>query len=196
MSTQTCDPGFGRGQTLGVTMVMYEADNGDGSTVIGTVKEFRDEHPVNGQLFSNRPVNCVAVKNKSGTALLPGQVVKFQFAPTASPLQFSGGIIGEVDALATTANATPAANGLIGIVDEYLPPSGVPNNEVFWLVVNGPSTVVKAAAAVNAGAAYGTSAVAGEAAAHTAGTTTLVGYALETSATTRGRVLVRTPSGF
>jgi hypothetical protein len=194
MSTQTSDPGFGRGQTLGVTVKLYEAENGDGSTVIGTRKEFRDENPKTGQLYSNRPVECVAVKNVSGGALLPGTVVKFKAAATSG--QFSGGILGEVDATATTTNATPAANGLVGVVDEYLPSSGVADKEVFWLVTRGPSTVVKSTTSVSAGAAYGTSATAGEAAAHTAGTTTLVGYALETSATATGRVLVRTTAGF
>ena len=190
----TSDPGFGRGQTLGITVKLYEAENGDGSTVIGTRKEFRDESPKTGQLFSNRPVECVAVKNVSGGALLPGQVVKFKAASTSG--QFSGGILGEVDATATTTNATPAANGLVGVVDEYLPTAGVADKEVFWLVTRGPSTVVKLSTSVSAGAAYGTSATAGEAAAHTAGTTTLLGYALETSATTSGRILVRTTAGF
>jgi hypothetical protein len=139
-------------------------------------------------------VECIAVKNVSGGALLPGQVVKFKAAATSG--QFSGGILGEVDATATTANALPAANGLVGVVDEYLPSAGVPNNEVFWLVVRGPATVVKSSTSVSAGAAYGTSTTAGEAAAHTAGTTSLVGYAITTSATTTGRLLVRTMAGF
>jgi hypothetical protein len=194
MSTQTSDPGFGRGQTLGVTVKMYEAESGDGSTIIGVRKEFRDENPRTGELLSNRPVECIAVKNVSGGALLPGQVVKFKAAATSG--QFSGGILGEVDATATTANALPAANGLVGVVDEYLPSAGVPNNEVFWLVVRGPATVVKSSTSVSAGAAYGTSTTAGEAAAHTAGTTSLVGYAITTSATTTGRLLVRTMAGF
>lgn len=194
MSTITADPGFPRGAVLGVLWKAYDAENGDGSHLIGVRKEFLDTNPATGVMQSNRPVECICVKNVSGGALLPGQVVKFKAAATSG--QFSGGIIGEVDATATTTNATPAANGLVGIVDEYLPAAGVADKEVFWLVVRGPSTVLKSATSVSAGAAYGTSATAGEAAAHTAGTTTLVGYALETSATTRGRILVRTTAGF
>ena len=196
MSTLTADPGFGRGQTLGVTVKMYEAENGDGTTVVGARKVFRDENPISGVINSNRTVECIAVKNVSGGALLPGRVVKFKDAATTG--QFSGGLLGEVDATATTTNATPAANGLIGIVDEYLPAAGVADKEVFWLVVRGPSTVRKTATAVSAGAAYGTSATAGSAAAHTAGTTTLLGYAIDTAGTdtTTGRILVRTASGF
>lgn len=173
MSTFTSDPGFGRGQTLGITVTMYEAVNGDGSTVVGTRKEFRDESPLTGVINSNRTVECVAVKNTSGSALLPGQVAKFKDAA----------ILTEVDGLATTSTA------LMGIVDEYLPAAGVKDGEVFWLVVRGPSTVTKTATSVAAGAAYGLSATAGSAAAQ--GSNPLLGYAIDTSATTSGRILVR-----
>jgi hypothetical protein len=178
MSTLTADPGFGRGQTLGVTVTMYEAENGDGSTVVGVRKVFRDEDPKTGALKSNRTVECIAVKNTSGSALLPGAVAKFKDAA----------ILSEVDGLATTSTA------LMGIVDEYLPAAGAANNEVFWLVVRGPSTVTKTATSVAAGASYGLSATAGSAAAQS--TNPLLGFAIETSATTSGRILVRTSAGF
>jgi hypothetical protein len=177
MSTLTADPGFGRGQTLGITVKMYEAENGDGSTVVGTRKVFRDESPITGALLSNRTVECIAVKNTSGAALLPGQVAKFK----------DSAIMSEVD------GAAVAGSVLIGVVDEYLPASGVADGEVFWLVVKGPSTVTKTATSVAAGAAYGPSATAGSAAAQ--GSNALLGYAIATSATTSGRVLLRTASG-
>jgi len=178
MSTLTTDPGFARGQTLGVTVTMYEAENGDGSTVVGVRKVFRDEDPKTGAIKSNRTVECIAVKNTSGSALLPGAVAKFKDAA----------ILTEVDGLATTSTA------LMGVVDEYLPAAGVANNEVFWLVVRGPSTVTKTATSVAAGASYGLSATAGSAAAQS--TNPLLGFAIETSATTSGRLLVRTAAGF
>lgn len=178
MSTLTADPGFARGQTLGITVKLYEAENGDGSTVVGTRKVFRDEDAKTGALKSNRTVECIAVKNTSGSALLPGAVAKFKDAA----------ILTEVDGLATTSTA------LMGIVDEYLPAAGVADGEVFWLVVRGPSTVTKTATSVAAGAAYGLSATAGSAAAQS--TNPLLGYAIETSATTSGRILVRTNAGF
>jgi hypothetical protein len=177
MSTLTADPGFARGQTLGVTVTMYEAENGDGSTVVGTRKVFRDEDPKTGALKSNHTVECIAVKNTSGSALLPGAVAKFKDAA----------ILTEVDGAATTSTL------LMGIVDEYLPAAGVANNEVFWLVVGGPSTVTKTSTSVSAGAAYGLSATAGSAAAKS--TNPLLGYAIETSATTSGRILVKTDAG-
>lgn len=178
MSTLTADPGFGRGQTLGITVKMYEAENGDGLNVVGTRKVFRDEHPVTGVINSNRTVECIAVKNTSGSALLPGSVAKFK----------DSAILSEVDGLAV------AATTLMGVVDEYLPAAGVPDGEVFWLVVRGPSTVTKTATSVAAGASYGPSATAGSAAAQ--GANAQLGFAIATSATTSGRILVRTNAGF
>lgn len=193
MSTLTADPGFARGQVLGILWKAYDADNGDGSNVIGVRKVFRDENPRSGQLFSNRSVECICVKNVSGGTLAPGAVVKFKSAATTG--QFSGGIIGEVDATATTTSA--GSNGLIGVVDEYLT-TNVPDKEVFWVVVRGPTTVTKTNANIAAGDVYGTSATAGSAGAHTAGTTTQLGFAIEAAGTsaTSGRVLVRTNAGF
>jgi len=178
MSTLTADPGFARGQVLGILWKAYDADNGDGSNVVGTRKVFRDENPKTGALNSNRTVECIAVKNTSGSALVPGAVAKFKDAS----------ILNEVDGLATTSTA------LMGVVDEYLPTAGVPDGEIFWLVVRGPSTVTKTATSVAAGAAYGLSATAGSAAAQS--TNPLLGYAIATSATTSGRILVRTAAGF
>ncbi len=177
MSTLTADPGFARGQVLGILWKAYDADNGDGSNVVGTRKVFRDENPKTGALNSNRTVECIAVKNTSGSALVPGSVAKFKDAA----------ILSEVDGLATTSTA------LMGVVDEYLPSSGVPDGEIFWLVVKGPSTVTKTSTSVAAGASYGLSATSGSAAAQS--TNPLLGYAIATSATTSGRILVRTNAG-
>lgn len=177
MSTLTADPGFARGQVLGILWKAYDADNGDGSNIVGTRKVFRDENPKTGALNSNHTVECIAVKNTSGSALVPGSVAKFKDAA----------ILSEVDGLATTSTA------LMGVVDEYLSSSGVPDGEIFWLVVKGPSTVTKTSTSVAAGAAYGLSATAGSAAAQS--TNPLLGYAIATSATTSGRILVRTNAG-
>jgi hypothetical protein len=178
MSTLTADPGFARGQVLGILWQAYDAVNGDGSHLLGVRKTFRDESPTTGAINSNHTVECVAVKNTSGSALLPGQVAKFK----------ASAILTEVDGLASTSTL------LMGVVDEYLPAAGVPNGEVFWLVVSGPSTVAKTATSVANGAAYGLSATDGSAAAQS--TNPLLGYAIATSATTSGRILVRTVSGY
>lgn len=177
MSTLTADPGFARGQVLGILWKAYDSESGDGSHLLGVRKTFRDEVP-GGAIKSNHTVDCICVKNTSGSALLPGQVAKFKAAA----------ILSEVDGLATT------STDLMGVVDEYLPAAGVPNGEVFWLVVNGPSTVTKTSTSVSAGASYGLSATAGSAAAQS--TNPLLGFAIETSATTSGRILVKTVAGF
>lgn len=178
MSTLTADPGFARGQTLGITNTnVYDAQVGDGSHLLGVRKTFRDENPSTGRLLSNHTVDCVCVKNTSGSAILPGTLVKFK----------ASAILTEVDGGAV------AASTLIGVADEYLPAAGVPNNEVFWVVVAGPSAVTKTSTSVSAGAAYGPSATAGSAAAQ--GANALLGFAIDTSATTSGRVLVKTAAG-
>lgn len=195
MSTLTADPGFGRGQTLGITVKLYEAENGDGTTVMGARKVFRDENPITGANLSNRTVECIAVRNSSGANLLPGEIAMFQSAPSEA-FPTVGGILGEVKAKANTTTPNGANAALFGVVDEYLPTSGVANGEVFWLVVRGPSTVKKTSTAVSAGAAYGPSATDGAAAAQ--GANALLGYAISDAGTgtTTGRILVRTTAGF
>jgi len=137
------DPGFGRGQTLGVK----EAEQG--KSVVGTQKAFTDTDPRTNKgsvYLSNRPVTCIAARNTSGAAVTPGQVVKFK----------ASAILEEVDGNAAT------ATGLIGVVDEYLPAAGCPNNDVCWIVVSGP-TAIQTSATLAAGAAI--TATAGKAAA-------------------------------
>jgi hypothetical protein len=177
MSTLTADPGFNRGAVLGILWKAYDADNGDGSHVLGTFKEFLDVNPRTGVQASNRVSLCVCVKNTSSVAMTPGQVVKFK-----------DGSLTEVDGLAV------AATLRMGVVDEYLPAAGVPVGEVFWVVVKGPSTVVKTATSVALNAAYGPSATAGSAAAQ--GSNALLGYSLEATTNLSARILVRTNEGF
>jgi len=120
------DPGFGRGQTLGVTKPT------EGTAITGTQKAFTDSDPTGktaGTFFSNRPVTCIAVRNTSGSPLLPGTVAKLK----------STALLDEVD------GAAPKGGGMIGIVDEYLPSTGVKENDVFWLVVSGPTSITTTA---------------------------------------------------
>lgn len=77
-------------------------------------------------------VRCRWVQNTSGGALLPGRLVAYD---AAAPLK-------EVDVLATTGEQAA------GVVDEYLPAAGVANNMFFWLVIDGPTTVVSDGAGV------------------------------------------------
>ena len=123
MSILNSDPWFGRGATFGATSTDI------GANVVGSEKVFTDAHPRTGIVNSNVPVKCVAARNSSGSAILPGTCVKFK----------SSDLLGAVDGSA-------GVNDLVvGVADEYLPASGVAANDIFWVVVNGPTTANTAA---------------------------------------------------
>ena len=164
------DPGFGRGHTLGVT------DATQGTSVTGTQKAFTDSDPRTSEaskFYSNRAVTCVAVRNVSGSALLPGTVV--DFSATA--------ILDAVD------GASSDGTGLIGVVDEYLPATGCAALDVCWVVVSGP-TAITTAGSFSAGDAL---AVADGAAAASVGDD-VVGYAISPESGGQVRALVGTVS--
>lgn len=127
------DPGFARGQTLGVT------NTEQGTSVTGTTKVFTDTDPrkVSGQHLSNRAVTCIAARNTSGSPILPGTIVSFK----------ATAILDEV----TAAVDSTAPGKLYGVVDEYLPASGCANNDVCWIVVHGPGAIVSTDVNVAAG---------------------------------------------
>ena len=162
------DPPFALGQTLGVS------STADGTSWVGAVKEFADTNPTNGQIRSNRRKVCVAVRNTSGGALLPKKLVTLDG-------------IGSSDA-----NNAVAGNEFVGVVDEFLPASGVAANDVFWVVIEGPTEVV-ADAAVTANAAIASDAAA-TAGAATAGrvvatTTNAIGRAVSAAAAAGDAIL-------
>jgi len=108
------DPGFGRGHTLGVT------NPEQGTSVTGTQKTFTDSDPRTtkaAQFYSNRAVTCLAMRNTTGSAALPGTVVTFS----------------ATDVL----NAFDNTGDLQGVVDEYLPAAGCANNDVCWVAGDG-----------------------------------------------------------
>jgi hypothetical protein len=184
MSTLTSDPKFARGQVLGILWKAYDADNGDGTKVIGQRVTFLDESPITKLKLSNRTVDCIAVKNVSGGTLAPGAIVKFRANNGTTDAGDAG--LSQVDGVAASTDT------LYGVVDEYLTAS-VPDQEVFWLVVSGPSVVKKVTGAISANAALTiSSATAGSAA---AGTSPLLGYAIKAavSGDTTVRVQVSSP---
>ena len=188
MSTLTADPKFARGQVLGILWYAYDAQNGDGSKVIGSRATFLDQNPVTKKNLSNRTVDCIAVKNNSGSTLYAKQVVKFAAHDGASGTAQDLG-------LAYVSGLASSTDTLYGVVDEYLNASGVPNGEVFWLVVAGPSEVLKTTGtgkSVGANASLAISATAGSAEATTG---PLVGYAIKPAGVndTSVRVQVSSP---
>ena len=128
------DPPWPLGQTLGVSSLT------DGTGWVGVVKQFPDVNPITGAIRSNRIKTCVAVRNVATIALAPKRVVVFA---TAAGLGGLSTVIGYASVL----NAEH-----VGVVDEFLPTAGVAINDVFWVVVDGPTEV--------AGLVYGTPAIA------------------------------------
>jgi hypothetical protein len=110
MSIFQHNPPFGRGSVLGTTWV-HPIEKTDpavtGASQLLAKKVFTDVNPRNGAVLSNEIVTCVAVKNTTAAAVLPGT-------------------------LQTVA-------GYAGVVDEYLPAAGCPVNEIYWLVIEGPT---------------------------------------------------------
>jgi hypothetical protein len=166
MSALDSDPWFPRGTTLGVT------STSDGTHIVGTQRWFTDTRP-DGTVNSNVQLKCIAVRNTSAGALTPGQVVKGKTTALLSEVDGNG----DVD------------SPIIGVVDEYLPAAGVAVNDIFWLVVNGPTTA-DSSGTVNQGAfvSVGTSGTAGKIVASVANKT--VGVALAAAASNKVRVLV------
>jgi len=117
------DPPWPLGQTLGVSSLT------DGTGWVGVVKQFPDVNPITGAIRSNRIKTCVAVRNVATIALAPKRVVVFA---TAAGLGGLSTVIGYASVL----NAEH-----VGVVDEFLPTAGVAINDVFWVVVDGPTEV-------------------------------------------------------
>lgn len=90
---------------------------------------------------TGREVTCILVKNVSGIALLPKRLCVWK-----------AGYEGKrVDGYVTTDFAKAA-----GVVDDWLPAGGVSDDDLFWLVVQGPCLVkndiaAAATAHINAG---------------------------------------------
>jgi hypothetical protein len=82
---------------------------------------------------SGRATRTKIVRNVSGVSLKPGRIVKYQAASTA-PFGC------RVDGYAITTSDLVA-----GVVDEFLPAAGVPNNDLFNLVIDGPSKILSGA---------------------------------------------------
>lgn len=114
------DPPWSLGQTLGVTT----ANEYPGW--VGAVKVFPDVSPVTGQVRSYKLKTCVAVRNSSGVTLLAKRAVAF------APGSF------------TVVNGyTRETNALVaGVVDEFIPASGVANGDVFWATIAGPTEFI------------------------------------------------------
>ena len=136
------DPPFGLGQTFfslsasqtsvpNDSLYGIQSNAAYGDNFTGVVKEFTDVNPLTGLVRSNRRKVCVAVKNTSAGVLLPKRVVTFNTS--------AGKLFSEVNGYSAVLNEER-----VGVVDEYLPSSGVAVNDIFWVTVDGPTEVVAA----------------------------------------------------
>lgn len=114
------DPPFDLGQTLGVT------STDDGKQWVGVVKTFPDVNPTTGAVRSGRLKKCIAVRNLSGQTLKAKRAVAF-----------SSGSYTAVSGYTRLTNDQVA-----GVVDEFLPSTGVVANDVFWVTVDGPTDLI------------------------------------------------------
>lgn len=114
-----------------------DSNNLGGVDLEGKEYIVEDVNPNTGVVRTGQYRRVRIVRNVSGVALLPKMLVRFDTAA------------GKVGARVIGYARTTAAEGYP--VDEYLPTAGVPNNDLFYIVIEGPATVLtsKAASAVN-----------------------------------------------
>jgi len=128
------DPPFARGQTFYNGATIITTDLG-GQNLEGKEWEFEDidlSQTGAKPARTNRTVRCRCVRNVSGISLLPKRIVTYQSAGTDGRYD-----VGRVDGYSTTVAARAA-----GVVDEWLSSTGVVNNDLFWIVVSGPTKVL------------------------------------------------------
>ena len=119
---------FPRGKTyFNATSTVATANrSGHSEDLLGLVRPFEDltpgALPVPAVRRSMGHVLCMLVRNTSTVALLPGRLVSWK----------SGYRGKEVDGYTRTTGCEAA-----GVVDEFLPASGVQIGDVFWLVIKG-----------------------------------------------------------
>ena len=77
---------------------------------------------------AGRPIRVKVVRNVSGQNLKPKRLVKFQTGTAGVPLET------RVDGYTSAVSDIPA-----GVTDEFLPTAGVPNNDLFYVVIDGPT---------------------------------------------------------
>ena len=120
---------FHSGDTVPSTEDLFGGKNIEG-------KEYVDEDvaPIGvTKVATGRKVVLKVVRNVSGVALKPGRTVRFSAASTAP---FECRVEGY---------AIAASDRVAGVVDEYLPSAGVPNNDLFYIVVGGPTKLTQGA---------------------------------------------------
>lgn len=139
MSSIFSDPPFRRGATLlSGEVIELDANSAPiaGRDVVGTVKAFQDALPTGlGTRLSSRLVYCTAVRYTGSSDLDPATIAGrvIAFSDTAPMTEWTGGFAVPADI---------AAGKPCGVIDEYLALT-VRKNDILWVVIKGPTTVVK-----------------------------------------------------
>lgn len=119
-----------------VTAALVLASN----SLLGVVSQYQDiNFGLAGSAKVLRTKNMVWgrwMRNVSGGALLPKRVVKCKIDGTGNE------VLGEFDGYAATIGTDYAA----GVIDEWLPSTGCPDDDICFVVFRGPSKVTTAAA--------------------------------------------------
>ena len=89
---------------------------------------------------SGRAVRVKVVRNLSGVNLLPARLAHWQAGSTTSGRGYKTAVDGY---------AIVPGPGIAGVIDEFLPPAGVPNYDLFYLVIDGPSQFTNVTGAVS-----------------------------------------------
>jgi len=104
-----------------------DANDLGGVNLLGKEWVFEDVNPTTGVARTGREVRCKVVRNTSGAALLPKKMVVFSTT--------AGEYGKNVDGYATTTSQEAFP------VDEYLPTAGVADDDLFYIVMDGPAVV-------------------------------------------------------
>jgi len=148
-------PPFPRGQTLfNKPYSDTSLTTSMGTTVEGQIWTFDDVHPTTGARRSNRRVTCLAVRwtgdsdNSAGNgnnAALPKHlaVLDAHRATNVTGATNLGGTNGlcRSNQMARFGSTLVVNSAKCYPIDEYLPTTGVAENDIFWLVIDGPATV-------------------------------------------------------
>jgi hypothetical protein len=126
----TTDLPFTRGETW-YNGAHIDTSNLGGVNIEGKEYDSQPNAPDDTNQFdpSGRPITLKVVRNRSGISLKPGLLAHFDISGTY-PLET--GVDGYTDA---------AVDLVAGVIDEFLPPAGVPPNDLCYLVIRGPSLV-------------------------------------------------------
>lgn len=146
------NPPFERGTTW------YDGDTPDasdlgGENIVGQEWVFEDKSPTATTNRTNRHVRCRAVRNTSGIALLP----KLLGVLSTTAGEYGNSVSGYCSTDAQEAYP----------IDEYLPAAGVVDDDIFWLVIEGPAVIETSTADMDADFVVGGWGVAQTAAAST-----------------------------